>query len=61
MLDIKFIRENKELLQTVAGQKNIKVDFEKLIKLDDKRRTLNQKIDELRTQKNQTSKEIPQM
>ncbi|KKQ80501.1 MAG: Seryl-tRNA synthetase [Parcubacteria group bacterium GW2011_GWC2_38_7] len=61
MLDIKFIRENKDLLQTVAGQKNIKVDLDKLIKLDDKRKALNQKIDELRSQKNQTSKEIPQM
>lgn len=61
MLDIKFIRENKDLLQTVAGQKNIKVDFDALLNLDDKKKKLNQQIDELRTLKNQTSKEIPQM
>jgi len=61
MLDIKFIRENKELLEKVAGQKNIKIDFDKLLKLDDKRKALIQKIDELRTQKNQVSKEIPKM
>lgn len=61
MLDIKYIRENKLQLQEVARHKNIDVDLDKLIQLDDKRRLYTQKIEELRTQKNQVSKQIPTM
>jgi seryl-tRNA synthetase len=61
MLDIKFIRENAELVQKVAGQKNITIDIGRLLKLDESRRDLMQKVEELRTQKNAASKEIPKM
>lgn len=61
MLDIKFIRENVKLLEKIARQKNIDLDFSQLLKLDDKRRQLTQKIEELRTQKNQASRQIPQL
>ncbi len=61
MLDIKFIRENKELLKLTAMQKNIQVDIEKILQLDDDRKVLGQKIEELRSQKNQMSKSIPTM
>ena len=36
MLDIKFIRENKELIQEGARKKHINIDVEKLIETDDK-------------------------
>lgn len=61
MLDIKFIRENLEELKEVAKNKNIELDFDKLLKLDEQRRELMQKIEEFRTQKNKVSKEIPKM
>lgn len=61
MLDIKYIRENKLTLQEVAQKKNINVDLDKLIELDDKRKLYTQKVEELRTQKNQVSKQIPTM
>lgn len=61
MLDIKYIRENIEQLKNVARHKNIEVDLEKLLGLDDQRKKLTQKIEELRTKKNQVSKEIPGM
>lgn len=61
MLDIKYIRENKLELEEVAKHKNIKIDLDKLIKLDDKRKLYSQKIEELRSQKNQVSKQIPNM
>jgi seryl-tRNA synthetase len=61
MLDIKHIRENKLELQDVAKHKNIKIDLDKLIKLDDKRKLYSQKVEELRSQKNQVSKQIPNM
>ena len=61
MLDIKFIRENPELLKTIARQKNINVDIERIIKLDDQRKKLTTQIEEQRAKKNQASKEIPKL
>lgn len=40
MLDIKFIRENKEIVALAAKKKHIKFDVEQLITLDDNRRVL---------------------
>jgi len=37
MLDIKFIRENKEIVEQGAKKKRVEVDIEKLIALDDER------------------------
>lgn len=56
MLDIKFIRENKEAIQAAAKNKNIDLDLEKLIQIDDKRRNLLANIDELRAQRNELAK-----
>jgi len=61
MLDIKFVRENPEMLKQVARHKNIELDIDQLLKLDEQRRKLTQKVEELRTQKNQVSKQIPTM
>jgi len=61
MLDIKFIRENKELIKSVATKKNIKVDIDRLLLLDNERKILNQKIEDLRAEKNAISKKIPSM
>ena len=61
MLDIKFIRENPELLKTIARQKNVTVDIERIIKLDDQRKKLTAQVEEQRAKKNQASKEIPKL
>lgn len=53
MLDIRFIRENAELVQEKAKQKGYDIDVQKLLQLDDKRRDLQQQIEELRAQRNQ--------
>mgnify|MGYP001602934486 FL=1 len=37
MLDIKFIRENKDIVQAGAKKKHVDIDIEKLITLDDER------------------------
>jgi seryl-tRNA synthetase len=52
MLDIKFIRENADAVQENARRKNYGVDIAQLLKLDDERRTLSQKVDELREHRN---------
>ena len=54
MLDIRFIRENAERVQQDALNKGYKnADIEAVIALDDERKTLTTKIDELRTRRNQ--------
>src|SRR4051812_38563968 len=52
MLDIKFIRENADAVQENARRKNYGVDIAQLVKLDDERRELSQKVDELRERRN---------
>ena len=54
MLDIRFIRENAERVQKDALNKGYKnADIQAVIALDDERKTLTAKIDELRTRRNQ--------
>lgn len=50
MLDIKFIRENKELIKLAAQKKHLEFDVEKLIKVDDKRKTLLGRVEEKRAE-----------
>lgn len=53
MLDIRFIRENAERVQKDALNKGYKnADIQAVIALDDERKTLTTKIDELRTRRN---------
>lgn len=52
MLDIKFIRDNADAVQTNAANKGYTVDVANLIKLDDERRDLQVKVDELRQKRN---------
>lgn len=54
MLDIRFIRENADRVQQDALNKGYKnADIQAVIALDDERKTLTTKIDELRTRRNQ--------
>jgi seryl-tRNA synthetase len=48
MLDIKFIRENADLIKEAARKKHIKIDVERLLAIDEKRRTMIAEIDEMR-------------
>ncbi|MEK7572345.1 MAG: serine--tRNA ligase [Patescibacteria group bacterium] len=58
MLDIKFIRENKEIVQEGARKKRVDIDIEKLIALDDQRLKELKEIEELRTEQNKVSNNI---
>ena len=44
MLDIKYIRENKEKVAQAAKNKNREVDLDRLLELDDQRRECIQQI-----------------
>lgn len=59
MLDIKFIRENVDLIKQNSKNRLAKVEIDKLLELDSERRQLETKIDELRARRNITSKTKP--
>lgn len=59
MLDIKFIRENKDVIQAGADKKRIKFNIDELIAVDDKRKEIQAIVDEMRTKQNTVSQEIP--
>jgi seryl-tRNA synthetase len=52
MLDIKFIRENKEEIKNAIKNKRIDLDLEKLLTVDDNRLAILQKIEKLNGEKN---------
>jgi seryl-tRNA synthetase len=52
MLDIRFIRENKELVAQAAKKKRIDFDVEKLIAADDKRKELLNRVEIKRADQN---------
>ena len=58
MLDIKFIRENKDIVIAGAKKKHVTVDIDQLISVDEKRRELQAKIDDMRAQQNAASNGI---
>jgi seryl-tRNA synthetase len=58
MLDIKFIRENKDIVIAGAAKKRITVDIDALLVLDDKRRELQLAVDEKRAEQNIASNAI---
>lgn len=52
MLDIQFIRDNADLVQEKSAQKGHKVDISSLLKLDEERKQLIGKIEQLRAERN---------
>ena len=58
MLDIKFIRENTELIKEGARKKNVTFVIEDLIAADDKRRAILLDVEKLRTEQNEVSSSV---
>ncbi len=58
MLDIKFIRENKDVVQAGAKKKHIVVDIDALLVLDDERLKQLKEVEELRSEINRVSNDI---
>jgi seryl-tRNA synthetase len=55
MLDIKFIRENKDIVIAGAKKKHIEVDIDRLLELDDKRREILAIVEKARAGQNAAS------
>jgi len=58
MLDIKFIRENLSLVKKSIENRNLKLDLDDLIKLDETRRATLKELEDFKAQKNTANEEI---
>ena len=61
MLEIKFIRENPDLIKEGARKKKINVDIDRLLEVDEKRRKLLLKSETLKAEKNAASQAIAKL
>lgn len=59
MLDIKYIRENTELVKKNCVNRRVKVDIDELLSLDEQRRENLKSLEDLRAEKNKGSKGKP--
>lgn len=60
MLDIKFIRDNIDLVRAGAKKKHTEVDLDKLLAIDDRRRELMHAVETDRAKQNEVSARIAQ-
>lgn len=58
MLDIKFIRENLDVVKDAARKKHITVDLDRLVAVDDERKRLMQLMETKKAEQNRVSIEI---
>jgi seryl-tRNA synthetase len=58
MLDIKFIRENSEVVKEAAKNKNVEVDIDRLLSLDSEVVSLRQALDDLRQKRNENAESM---
>jgi seryl-tRNA synthetase len=58
MLDIKFIRENLDIVKMAAQKKHITMDLDRLVAVDDARRELTSSMETKRAEQNRVSDEI---
>lgn len=59
MLDIKFIRENVELVKKNNQNKRVSVDIDQLLKFDEERKVVQTELEGLRNERNKISKTRP--
>jgi len=55
MLDLKLIRENREIIEEMLEKRGISLPLERFYELDEERRNLLKRIEELRAKRNKTS------
>lgn len=58
MLDIKFIRENADLIREAARKKRVTFNVDELLALDDERKAVTQAMETARAEQNKASQEI---
>lgn len=58
MLDIKFIRENLDIVKAAAKKKHIDIDLDRLVAVDDTRKEIMARMEEKKAEQNRVSDEI---
>ena len=58
MMDIKYIRANAEKVKAACESKNFPVDIDRLCALDEKRKAIQQELDDLRRQSNEMGAQL---
>jgi seryl-tRNA synthetase len=58
MLDLKFIRDNKDLVKESIKARGYKLDIDELLKLDEEHRKLLTEVEDLRSKRNKANDEI---
>ncbi|MFT5831961.1 MAG: seryl-tRNA synthetase [Candidatus Paceibacteria bacterium] len=59
MLDIKFIRENLDIVKMAATKKNITIDLDRLVSVDDSRKEIMQQMEEKKAEQNRIGTQVP--
>jgi seryl-tRNA synthetase len=61
MLDIKYLRQNIEIVRQKMDERGQKIDFDRFIELDAKRRDILQAVETLRNERNSVSKQVGEL
>lgn len=61
MLDIKYLRQNVELVRQKMDERGQKIDFDRFINLDTKRRDILGAVETLRNERNSVSKQVGEL
>ena len=61
MLDIKYLRQNIELVQKKMDERGQKIDFGRFLDLEAKRRDILQEVEALRNERNSVSKQVGEL
>lgn len=61
MLDIKYLRQNIDFVRQKMDERSQKIDFDRFMDLDAKRRDILQAVETLRNERNSVSKEIGEL
>ena len=59
MLDIKFIRENLDIVKLAAQKKHTNIDLDRLVAVDDSRRSTMQRMEEKKAEQNRIGQAVP--
>lgn len=57
MFDLRFLRENSKLIQKAAADKNIEIDINHILEIDEKYQQLSSDVQKLREERNRLAKE----
>jgi len=61
MLDIKYLRQNIDFVRGKMDERGQKIDFDRFLNLDAKRRDILQAVETLRNERNSVSKQVGEL